>query len=99
MLSMADVGGNDHNSRWFEINASYLGSRHFNHKYGMTEEYREGPNDEDHFDIKAFQNGTGTHYINPRTGTYNSAKYPIQNPQHTGWDYIIPLLSFPFFGF
>lgn len=78
--------GIDHQYRWFEVNASRLGAKHFHRKYGKG-------HGEDYFDIKAFsEENVASEYKNPRTGGYNSVDYhPIYHSdiKHTIWDYII----------
>ena len=97
LTSTLNLGGYDHDTRWFEVNASYLGSRHFDRKYGRgAQGYK--PGDPNYFDIDAFSTGNPTLYYNIRNGNNTvdgkGISHPIYNPRHSGWDYIIPLYFF-----
>ena len=97
LTSTLNLGGYDHDTRWFEVNASYLGSRHFDRKYGRgAQGYK--PGDPNYFDIDAFSTGNPTLYYNIRNGNNTvdgkGISNPIYNPRHSGWDYIIPLYFF-----
>lgn len=66
--------GMEHNERWFEVNASKLGAKHFDKKYGKGKEgYEEGSSE--YFDVSSFFTGKNTAYVNPRTGTNKQDKH------------------------
>lgn len=66
--------GMEHNERWFEVNASKLGAKHFDKKYGKGKKgYEEGSSE--YFDVCSFFTGKNTAYVNPRTGTKKQDKY------------------------
>lgn len=81
-----------HEYRWFEVSASYLGSKYFDDKYGSgADDYKEG--DKNYFSLQAF---TDTNYIspyiNPRTNDNKQDKvFPIHGTKHSGWDFLIPI--------
>ena len=91
---MQHLTGIDHENRWFEVDASYLGAQYFNSKYGEGAEGYEKDNP-NFFDIKSFSNGTKSTYLNPRTGKENnpnwleSYPHPISGAINTVWDYVI----------
>ena len=94
LTSTLNLGGDNHETRWFEVNASYLGARHFDRKYGRgAQGYK--PDDPNYFDIDAFSTGNPTLYYNIRNGNNTvegkDTSNPIYNPRHSVWDYIIPL--------
>ena len=70
LLSAAHItttGDMTHSERWFEVDASTLGAKHFDKLYGRgAKGYVK--NDENYFDIYSFWNSTITPYTNPRTG-------------------------------
>lgn len=81
--------GMKHKERWFEVNASKLGAKYFDKKYGSgAEGYKEG--DENYFDVQSFQNaGISSPYSNPRNGTRNrNSFYPISGTHLVIWDFI-----------
>jgi len=93
LASAAGLGGDDHRSRWFEVNASHRGSLHFDKFYGK---YAEGyeKDSPDYFDIDKFVSGESTSYINPRYGRrYQGAPHPVSDARFSKWDVIIPLLT------
>lgn len=93
LASAAGLGGDDHRSRWFEVNASHRGSLHFDKFYGKyAEDYeKDSP---DYFDIDKFVSGESTSYINPRYGRrYQGAPHPVSDARFSKWDVIIPLLT------
>lgn len=80
--------------RWFEIDASKRGARHFDKYYGRG---REGytPNDPNYFDLQSFVTGNSSPYFNPRTNKdTDNAPNPISNQRNNWTDVAIPL-SFP----
>lgn len=69
LLSAAQITTGDmtHSERWFEVDASTLGAKHFDKHYGRgAKGYIR--NDENYFDIYSFWNSATTPYTNPRTG-------------------------------
>lgn len=79
--------GLDHNQRWFEVDASYLGAKHFDKHYGRgKKDFVYG--DERFFDINAFRNGLKTSYLNPRTGWNMDVHYPTSGARLNEWDFI-----------
>lgn len=85
---MQHLTGIDHENRWFEVDASYLGARHFNRKYGGgAEGYIKG--DENFFNQESFINGSSSKYLNPRTGKTNENANPISNATISFWDFSI----------
>lgn len=79
----------EHDSRWFEQDASALGAHYFDRKYGY---YAEGytPHSKDHFQIYYYFNGGWGKYINPRTGTTEQDhNFPLYTPKLSFWDFII----------
>lgn len=83
------LSGMKHNMRWFEVDASKLGARHFDKYYGRgADGYVEGS--KDFFDINIFKNGYITPYINPRTGTtHQDKKFPDYKTKIVFWDFIL----------
>lgn len=84
--------GMDHSERWFEANASKLGGKHFDKKYGRDKE-GNSVNDEYHFNYDSFSKGLESSYSNPRTGLHNGGKfsksYPISKTKIVFWDFIL----------
>lgn len=74
--------------RWFEIDASRCGARHFDKKYGSGAPGYKKKNP-DFFDRESFENGVKTPYSNPR----NNLESQGPNPTHGGkvifWDFIL----------
>jgi len=85
-------GGMKHSQRWFEVDASYLGAKYFDKKYGRGKEGYT-PNSPDYFDIKAFKSypkkgGIDTRYINPRLGVdKQDCGFPYSS-KVVFWDFI-----------
>lgn len=81
--------GIDHKERWFEVDASYLGAKHFDKKYGSgANGYK--PGSENFFDINSFQNAGQSPYRNPRIGLYIQDKsFYINNSKVVFWDFIL----------
>lgn len=79
----------EHRQRWFEVDASYLGAKHFDKKYGSgANGYK--PGSENFFDINSFQKGGSSPYINPRYGTIEQDKgHYINNSKLVFWDFIL----------
>ncbi len=73
----------NHENMWYEKNASMLGARHFNRKYGQgCSDYIQG--DERFFDINSFIHyNKKSPYTNPRTGNHNSFGNPVSFPTIT----------------
>lgn len=71
---MDNISGIDHDNRWFEVDASYLGAQHFDRKYGRGRDdyYYNSPN---HFDINSFRTGSNDIYKNPRAPKKNKTFY------------------------
>ncbi len=93
LASTVGIGGNDHNSRWFEVDASRRGAKHFDKKYGSgAKGYIAGS--ADYFDISAFEKGRYTPYYNPRTKSYfQDKKFPIYNSSYSFWDLMFPAMT------
>lgn len=92
-MGTSKSSGTIHDYRWFEIDASYLGAKHFDKKYGSGKQgYR--PNSADYFDINAFRKyGYDSPYQNPRTGEYNYDNHPTRKPDDKPkfyfWDLVL----------
>ncbi|MVX35321.1 hypothetical protein [Myroides sp. LoEW2-1] len=72
--------------RWFEVQASRLGGKYFDRKYGSGRA--------DYFDYDVFSNGGLANYYNERTGSYyNVKRYQTKNPRFNFWDLGVPFLS------
>lgn len=85
-----------HRDRWFEVNASKLGAKYFDKKYGSGKKgYDPKRLTEEYFNINAFQkSGVNSLYRNPRKQTkypYNNDWYRTSNPQISIWDFMIIL--------
>lgn len=64
-----------HSTRWYEAQASSIGGKYFNKKYG-TGAKGYVPNSEFFFDINSFRNeGVESLYFNPRNGGKNDSSY------------------------
>ena len=92
--SAMGIGGNDHSTRWFEVQASKMGAEHFDSLYGSGAKgyKKESP---DFFDKESFVKGGRSPYVNPRLGsTYQGRKgNPIDGARFTGWDIAVPILT------
>lgn len=78
-----------HSERWFEVDASALGAKHFDKKYGTgAEGYQKG--DFRFFDIDSFRGGTASPYTNPRLGNRTQLS-SMKKSKLVWWDF------FPFF--
>ena len=76
-------------NRWFETNASRLGAKHFDMRYGSgAPGYDKNP--DDYFNKSIFNKGgwDGT-YTNPRTGYVYQREHPIHGAKSTIWDFIL----------
>ena len=90
VLSAIGVGGSDHGSRWFEVQASRMGAKHFDEKYGSgATGYNQ--QSENYFDYNAFSNGYNTNYKNPRTDQYTQSRHQTSDARFSIWDVIIPI--------
>ena len=76
-----DWCGVTHSKRWFEVDASRKGMKHF---------MGSGDENGNMFDPKKFQNGSSTEYINPRLNSkeQDGDGYPLKGT-FTIWDLII----------
>lgn len=89
----SDWAGMDHGHRWFEVDASRCGARHFDKKYGSgATGYRKGS--PDFFDRESFEtnqsDGYGfSPYINPRTGKKYQHYHPTHGSKLVFWDFIL----------
>ncbi len=106
ILSAAGLGGNEHESRWFEVQASRMGGKHFDDKYGSgAAGYVQGS--ANYFDYTSYKKGGITPYDNPRYLLYpakytNGALVPVNQQkghQTSGarfsiWDIIVPVSPF-----
>jgi len=92
LLSAMKKDGRDHRSRWFEVDASRRGAKHFDKKYGSG---AAGyiPNNSNYFDIYSFYTNKTSPYSNAR-GTQNGSSFPISNSKNNIWDYIIPIYTY-----
>jgi len=94
LASTQKIGGSDHSTRWFEVQASKMGAEHFDRLYGSgAKGYKKGSSD--FFDKESFVNGKWSPYINPRLGSsYQGRKgNPIDGARFTGWDVAVPILT------
>lgn len=86
--------GMDHSERWFEANASKLGGKHFDKKYGRDKDGNR-VKDADHFDYDLFINIGKPAYDNPRitgddyTDDYNFRAFPTSKPKVVFWDFVL----------
>ncbi|WP_264538119.1 FG-GAP-like repeat-containing protein [Flavobacterium sp. N1736] len=98
LTSTLKLGGDDHEARWFEVNASKLGAKYIDKHYGSGKEGYT-PNSPDYFDLKTFQEGGYSPYENPRNSFFNGrdprwqSKHPTSGGKFTWWDVIIPSLG------
>ena len=92
LASTMEIDGNDHRTRWFEVDASRRGAEYFDKHYGSGADgyfYKS----EKHFDVASFESGVFSPYINPRTGTaYNKKGFSISEPIQSIWDYAFPVI-------
>lgn len=83
--------GMEHKERWFEVNASKLGARYFDRRYGSGKDGYE-KNNSNYFDIYSFID-TKYHispYINPRTLNFvQDHSYKISGSKFVIWDLIL----------
>ena len=86
------IGGDDHSTRWFEVQASKMGAEHFDSLYGSgAKGYKKGSSD--FFDKESFIKGGKSPYINPRFGDRSQGSpNPITGARFTGWDIAVPIL-------
>jgi hypothetical protein len=94
LASASGLGGNEHKTRWFEVNASKQGAEYFDYKHGSG---KKGyiANSPDYFDMKSFTTGVNSRYINPRTGnTYQGSGHPIAGARFSIWDVLVPMAIF-----
>ena len=94
LASGASIGGDDHNSRWFEVDASRRGAKYFDKKYGSgAKGYIAGS--PDYFNINRFINGGYTSYYNSRAKSYKQDTFfPIHHTRSSIWYFIIPTVTF-----
>ena len=78
----------DHSERWFEANASKLGGKHFDKKYGQNKE-ENGVKDADHFDYEVFKSGGETKYFNPRTKSKVQTAHRVSRTKIVFWDFVL----------
>ena len=71
LASTQKIGGSDHSTRWFEVQASKMGAEHFDRLYGSgAKGYKKGS--ENYFDLKSFkEENTSSPYMNPRNRNFN----------------------------
>jgi len=91
LASAAGLGGDSHETRWFEVQASKMGANHFDKKYGSgAAGYTAGS--EDYFDRESYVHGYRTSYINPRYGTnFQGGAHPISGARFSIWDVLVPV--------
>ena len=77
-----------HCNRWFEVDASTLGSKYFDRHYGRgAEGFKIG--DPAFFDYNAYWTPEGTtSYVNPRTGKHIRSDNITKEIKHTVLDYL-----------
>lgn len=93
LASAAGLGGDDHKTRWFEVNASGQGAKYFDTKYGIGAKGYVA-NSPDYFDINTFVSGGRSLYINPRYGsTLQDSGHPISGARFSIWDILVPVGS------
>lgn len=90
---LSDISGTDHSHRWFEVNASKLGAKHFDKKYGSgargyNDRFNNGTS-ENYFDINSFKSTNTSPYYNPRNGGKNSSSHPTSGSHILFWDYLL----------
>ena len=79
----------NHESRWFEVQASAMGAKYFDKRYGSgASDYFIGS--PDHFDMQTFSTGGNTRYLNPRTGSFDQNDHPINGAGFHWFDLIVP---------
>lgn len=94
LASAMGIGGDDHHSRWFEVDASRRGAEYFDKRYGSGADGYVRKN-ENYFDLESFIKGKGSPYINPRTGSTDHKKiFSISNPKNCFWDYFFPVILY-----
>ena len=90
VLSAIGVGGSDHGSRWFEVQASRMGAKHFDDKYGSgADGYIKGS--DNYFDYRSFSETGNSPYLNPRTNSNTQRVYQTSGARFSIWDVIIPI--------
>ncbi len=90
LLSAAGLGGEDHSTRWFEVQASRMGANHFDKKYGSGKEgYMKGS--PDYFDKNHFMTGGITAYLNTRTNSRYQYPHPTSGARFSIWDVLVPI--------
>ena len=91
LASTMEIDGNDHRTRWFEVDASRRGAEYFDKHYGSGSDgyfYKS----EEHFDVASFESGEHSPYKNPRTGTRYNKGFPISKSIQSFWDYAFPVI-------
>jgi hypothetical protein len=94
VASTLGVGGDDHRTRWFEVQASRMGAEYFDKRYGSgADGYVQGS--ANYFDINSFSNGRtiDSPYLNPRTNRLRQGDHPISGARFSWWDVFVPILS------
>ena len=87
MISQWHLIPGDHNTRWYEIDASRRGALYFDRKYGRGNSNYNSEKPEDFFDIQSFITGDPSPYINPRRNSYEHGyKNPISGASISFWD-------------
>lgn len=93
LASAAGLGGEDHHTRWFEVQASRMGAEYFDKHYGSgAKGYVKGS--EHYFDRNSFENLGYSPYTNPRDPVYNYGNNPTSGARFSIWDVLIPLSIF-----
>lgn len=85
--------GMEHSDRWFEQNASTLGAKHFDKKYGSgADGYKE--DDSNYFQMSVFRgDNRKSPYVNPRLGYKGQDKYfPKTDFKLVAWDFVYFML-------
>lgn len=85
----SNASGMEHDERWFEVDASNLGAKHFDRKYGSGNPNYQ-PNSSEFFNINQFYRGGASDYINPRIGAkYQDHTFEKRKKKLVFWDFIL----------
>ena len=95
VASVAGLGGDDHGSRWFEVQASRMGGKYFDERYGSgASGYVQGSRD--YFDYDAFGRGGLTAYTNERRNSRDQGRgHQTSGARFSVWDIIAPVFPIP----
>lgn len=79
--------GMEHKERWFEVEASELGAKHFDKKYGKGAKgyQKDSPN---YFNVEQFWGVSKFSYVNPRLGyVYQDKQFRHSGYKFVFWDF------------